>query len=136
LKTEGPVVLYDADCGFCRWSLAKLLRWDRRRRLRPVEIESVEGARLLANLSPQERLSSWHFVATDGGRESGGTAVAPQHRQLPFGHLPAALVDRFPATTERAYGLIVRNRGTLGRLVSAGAIRRADARIKRHSDDA
>jgi predicted DCC family thiol-disulfide oxidoreductase YuxK len=24
------IVLYDADCGFCNWLLAWLLRWDRR----------------------------------------------------------------------------------------------------------
>ena len=38
-------VLYDADCGFCKWSLDKLLAWDRRQRLRPVAIQSAEGER-------------------------------------------------------------------------------------------
>ena len=28
-----PVALYDEDCGFCRWTLAKLLRLDRDGRL-------------------------------------------------------------------------------------------------------
>ena len=29
------VVLYDADCGFCRWAIDKLLVWDRAGRLAP-----------------------------------------------------------------------------------------------------
>ena len=49
-------VLYDRDCGFCRWSLDKILAWDRRRRLRPVAIQSEEGQRLLAPVPPEHRL--------------------------------------------------------------------------------
>ena len=36
-------VLYDADCGFCRWSVARLLAADRAARLRPAAILSGEG---------------------------------------------------------------------------------------------
>jgi predicted DCC family thiol-disulfide oxidoreductase YuxK len=35
--TSAPV-LYDPDCGFCRVTLAFLLRWDVRGRLRPVAL--------------------------------------------------------------------------------------------------
>ena len=51
---ERHVVLYDADCGFCRWSLDKILRWDRCRQLRAVAIQSEEGDRLLAGMSEDE----------------------------------------------------------------------------------
>lgn len=128
-KTERPIVLYDPNCGFCRWALARLLAWDRRGSLRPVAIDSAEGRRLLADLTEQERHASWHFVQRDGTRASAGAAAEPMLRQLRGGRLPAGLVARFPAATERLYGTIARRRGALGRLVSDGAARRADARI-------
>jgi len=118
---RGPaVVLYDGDCGFCRWSLAKVLGWDRDRRLRPVSIQSVQGASLLGDLSEEERMESWHLIVEDR-RYSAGAALAPMLRLLPGGRAPAALAERFPATTERAYRLIAANRGRLGRLFSADA---------------
>ena len=46
--TDGrAVLLYDEDCGFCRWSLAKILAWDREGRIRPVPLQSEEADRLL-----------------------------------------------------------------------------------------
>jgi len=130
LKTEPLIVLYDADCGFCRWSLAKLLTWDRGRRLWPVAIDSAEGERLLAGLSEEARAASWHLVDRDGGRKSAGAAAPPLLRQLPGGRPAAALLERFPATTERVYGWVAGNRGRLGCLIPAGAKRRADERIR------
>jgi predicted DCC family thiol-disulfide oxidoreductase YuxK len=131
LKTERPVVLYDADCGFCRWSLGKLLAWDRRRRVRPVAIQSAEGQRLLADLSEAKRLSSWHLVGPDGRLRSAGAAAAPLLRTLPGGAPLAALLERFPSATEGAYAWVAAHRGRLGRLIPAAAKRRADARIRR-----
>jgi predicted DCC family thiol-disulfide oxidoreductase YuxK len=133
LKTERPVVLYDTDCGFCRWSLAKLLAWDRHRRLRPVAIQSAEGQRLLADLSEAKRLSSWHLVAPEGRLRSAGAAAAPLLRTLPGGAPLAALLERFPSATEGAYAWVAAHRGRLGRLIPAAAKRRADARIRRRS---
>ena len=43
-------LLYDRDCGFCRWCLGKVLAWDRRRSIRPVAIQSEEAHRLLAGM--------------------------------------------------------------------------------------
>ena len=133
MKTEPPVVLYDADCGFCRWSLAKLLAWDRRGRLRPVAIDSAEGLRLLADLDASERNASWHFVQPDGERRSGGSAAAPLLRTLPGGTPLAALLERFPSATEGGYAFVSAHRGRLGRLIPAAAKRHADARIRRRS---
>lgn len=123
------VVLYDAGCGFCRWSLAKLLAWDRGRRLRPVAIDSAEGARLLAELSEDERRASWHLIGPDGPLFSAGAAAAPLLRELPGGAPLAVLLERFPTATERAYAWVARHRGGLGRLIPTGAERRADDRI-------
>lgn len=128
--TEQPIVLYDADCGFCRWSLAKLLAWDRRRRLRPVAIDSPEGERLLTGLSASERTASWHLVA-DAERYSAAAAAPPLLRELPGGRPLAAVLERIPAPTERAYAWVAGNRRRLGRLIPETATGRADAKIKR-----
>ena len=118
---ERHVVLYDADCGFCRWSLDKILRWDRGRELRAVEIQSEEGDRLLADMSEDERLASWHFVTPDERRLSGGSAVGPLARLLPFGLPVAVLAETFPRITDRVYRWVARNRVWLGRRVGSHA---------------
>ena len=127
------LLLYDADCGFCRWSLARVLAWDRHRRVRPVAIQSAEGQRLLDDLSDVQRLSSWHLVGPDGQLRSAGAAASPLLRTLSGGGPLAALLERFPSATESAYAWVAAHRGRLGRLIPAAAKRRADARIRRRS---
>jgi predicted DCC family thiol-disulfide oxidoreductase YuxK len=112
---ERYIVLYDEDCGFCRWSLDRLLRWDRRGLLRATPIQSEEGDRLLADLSEEDRLASWHLVTPGGGRYSGGAAAAPLARLLPAGAPVALLAEAFPRTTDRLYRWVARNRAELGR---------------------
>ncbi len=126
------LVLYDADCGFCRWSLAKLLAWDRRGALRPVPIDSEEGARLLTGVDEERRLASWH-LARDGRTWSAGAAFPPLLALLPGGSPLARAAARLPRLTAAGYGLVAGNRGKLGRLVPAAAKRRADARIRRRA---
>ena len=49
-------LLYDADCGFCRWAAAKVLAWDRRGTLRPVALQDRAGSdRLLPGGRPLAR---------------------------------------------------------------------------------
>jgi predicted DCC family thiol-disulfide oxidoreductase YuxK len=110
-------ILYDRDCGFCKWSLDLILAWDRRGRLRPVAIQSPEGARLLAEVPEERRLESWHLVEPGGGVRSAGAAAAPLARLLPGGRPLAALFRAFPRTTEHAYRAVARNRGRLARLL-------------------
>ena len=112
-------MLYDADCGFCKWSLDKLLAWDRRRRLRPVAIQSPEGDQLLAGMTEDERLASWHLVLPSGEVRSGGAAAEPLARLLPGGRPLAAVFAAFPRATERAYRWVADHRSALARLVRA-----------------
>ena len=133
INPDRVAILYDADCGFCRWSLAKLLAWDRRRRVRPVTIQSAEGQRLLDDLSELRRLSSWHLIGPDGRRQSAGAAVSPLLRALSGGALLAALLERFPSATDGAYAWVAANRGRLGRLIPTAAKLRADARIRQRN---
>ncbi len=126
-------VLYDHDCGFCRWCLGRLLAWDRAGRLRPLAIQSDEGAALLAELAPAQRLASAHAIDADGRRTSGGDALAPVAAVLPGGAPLAALARRAPGLARAGYRLVAGRRSLLGRLVTDGAKSRADARIAQRS---
>jgi predicted DCC family thiol-disulfide oxidoreductase YuxK len=123
------IVFYDADCGLCTWLLAGLLAWDHARRLRPVALASEEARKALAALTPQEQMASWHLLSPAGRRWSAGGALAPLLRLLPGGALPARLCDRFPGVVEAGYRWAAGHRSQLGRLVPAGAKRRASARV-------
>jgi predicted DCC family thiol-disulfide oxidoreductase YuxK len=123
------IVLYDADCGFCRWSLAQLLVLDRRRRLRPVALDTARANAVLADMDPAERVASWHLVAPDGRRWSAGAAAPPLLRQLPGGQIPAAVLARAPRVTEGTYRWVADHRSLLSRLIPARSKARADARI-------
>lgn len=111
------VLLYDADCSFCRWSLDRILAWDRANRLRPVPIQSEEGSRLLAPITRDARLDSWHLVGADGRVFSAGAAAEPLARLLPGGRPLAAVFATFPGVTERCYQLVARHRDDLARLL-------------------
>jgi predicted DCC family thiol-disulfide oxidoreductase YuxK len=113
-------VLYDRDCGFCRWSLDKILAWDRHGRLHPVAIQSDEGQRLLAPVPPERRLDSWHLVV-DGEVRSAGAAAAPLFAILPGGRPLAALLGAFPHATERAYRWVAGHRDLVARLLRIDA---------------
>jgi predicted DCC family thiol-disulfide oxidoreductase YuxK len=126
----GWVVLYDADCGFCKWLLSGLLRWDRATRLHPVALQRSEAEDLLADLTPAERMASWHLIAPTGERRSGGAAAPPLMRLLPAGRLPAAVLARFPGLTDRAYRWVAGHRTQLSRWVPSGAKRRAAERVE------
>jgi predicted DCC family thiol-disulfide oxidoreductase YuxK len=122
-------VLYDADCGFCRWSLAKLLRWDRRRALRPVALQDPEAAAALPGMSEEERLASWHLLDADGEVRSGGAALPGLLRLLPGGTPLAALAERAPGLRDCGYRWVAGHRSWFGRLISERAKLRADLRI-------
>jgi len=111
------VVLYDQDCAFCKWSLEKILAWDRSRRLTPVPIQSEEGERLLAGVDPSLRLDSWHFVSSDGTLFSAGAAAEPLVRILPLGRPLAVVFAAFPGLTERAYRYVAGHRDRWARLL-------------------
>jgi predicted DCC family thiol-disulfide oxidoreductase YuxK len=122
-------LLYDADCGFCRWSLAKILAWDRRRALRPASLQSGDADRLLGGMPKERRMASWHLVGADGELHSAGAGLPPLLRLLPGGAPLAALTAKAPRLTERGYRWVAGHRSLFGRLVTDGAKRRADRRI-------
>jgi predicted DCC family thiol-disulfide oxidoreductase YuxK len=111
-------VLYDPDCGFCRVSLAALLRWDRHGRLRPVALGSEEAKLLLHDMPEDQRMASWHLVE-GGAVHSGGAAFPPVFARLPGGGPLARLTARFPRASERAYRWVADHRSLLGRALPA-----------------
>lgn len=110
---ERTVILYDADCTFCRWSTARILAWDRRGRLRPVALQDPEADRLLPGMEPEDRMRSWHLVTPDGRIYSAGAAVPPLLRLLPGGRPLGALASAFPAATKRTYEWVADHRDLL-----------------------
>ncbi len=98
----------------------------------PVAIP--EPARLLAGLTPAERMASWHLVSPSGDRWSAGAAIAPLLRLLPGGQVPAAAFARFPRATERGYRWVAEHRSALGRLLPAALKRRADRYLQTRLD--
>jgi predicted DCC family thiol-disulfide oxidoreductase YuxK len=110
------IVLYDADCGFCKLAVRWLLRLDRRRCMRATAIQGAEGQRLLSELPEAQRLESAHLLTPDGTLYSGSAAAAPVAELLPGGSVAARLFLRFPSGTDRAYRWVARHRALFGRL--------------------
>jgi predicted DCC family thiol-disulfide oxidoreductase YuxK len=129
-RVDVHTILFDGSCGFCRWSLALILRWDRGRLLRPVSLEDVEADRLLTGMPEAVRMASWHLVRPDGVVLSAGSAAGPLFRLLPGGGPLASLFERFPRLTEAGYRCIAQHRNVPGRLLTERAKERADRQIE------
>jgi predicted DCC family thiol-disulfide oxidoreductase YuxK len=111
------VVLYDSDCGFCKWALSWILRWDRRRVLRSCAIQSAAADEPLAGMAPDERLASWHLVSPAGERRSGGAALPALLRLLRGGRPFAWVLERAPRVTDAAYRWVATHRSRLSKWV-------------------
>ena len=124
------IVLYDADCGFCRWAVGWALRHDDRNQLVAVPIQSPLGSELLADVDSSDRLRSAHVVGDDGCRRSAGAAAAEVIRVLPRTRGLARLAHRLPITTALLYDAVAKRRSGFGRLVGSEARLRADRLLK------
>jgi predicted DCC family thiol-disulfide oxidoreductase YuxK len=120
------IVLYDIDCGFCRWSMAWALRHDADRRLVAVPIQSPLGAELLAELDEHERLRSAHVVDEHGARRSAGAAAAEVLSALAPTRVLGRLANHAPVPTSVLYGFVASHRHGFGRFVGESARRHAD----------
>ncbi len=109
------LVLWDRDCGFCAWTLALLLRADRRRILVTRTIQEADADGLLDAIEPERRYASWHVVDADGRITSAGRAVTVALALLPAGRPLAVVTRALPRLTERAYRWVAEHRGLLSR---------------------
>lgn len=114
---QRAAILYDDDCGFCKWCLAQVLRLDRERRLRPVALQSPEAETLLLGMDEEERMESWHLVTPDGQVSSAGAAFDPLTRILGRGRPLGALARRFPRAADAGYRWVADHRGFFGRFL-------------------
>lgn len=126
---DQSIVIYDRDCGFCRWSLSLLLRADRHRRLRPLALGTPQADELLADLTPEQRSASWHLVSPDGRRASAGAGLPAVLVLLPGGGIPASVLARQPDLVERGYRWVADHRSKLSRVLPGSAKRRATSLI-------
>lgn len=129
--TADHIVLYDADCGFCKCMMAVVLAADRGQRVRPRAIQSDAGRQLLDGLSSVEQLASWHLLTPEGTRFSGGTAIPALAGILPGGGLTQPLLSRMPTTLDRAYRWVAHHRVGLSRAIPAELKRRAGRSVAR-----
>jgi predicted DCC family thiol-disulfide oxidoreductase YuxK len=119
---------YDRDCGFCRWTLAWLLRLDRAHALEAIPIQSPDGDRELGDLG-EARMESWHLIR-NGERFSGAVAFAPLLEELPPLRFLAAVARRAEFLSVPAYRWVAAHRTGFSRLVPAGSKARADAYLR------
>ena len=117
-RPPAVTVLYDHDCGFCRWSVGRLLAWDRAGRLRPLAIQSAEGRLLLGDLTAEQRLATAHAVDAAGRRTSGGDALAPVAAVLPGGSACSFSADLVPGSGTAVPAI----RATLGTAPAPGSL--------------
>jgi predicted DCC family thiol-disulfide oxidoreductase YuxK len=124
------IVLYDADCGFCRWAVAWAVGRDERDLLVTVPIQSELGSELLVDIPLSDRLRSAHVVPDSGPLLSGGAAAAEVLGVLPSTRNLGRLARGLPRTTAVLYGVLAARRQSVGRLVGAEARRRADRLLR------
>ena len=103
---ERPVLLYDAECRFCRFAARLALR---RGRLAVLPLQAPEAEPLLAGVPQEQRLDAVRLALPDGRLLDRGEAVAAA--------LGAPWLGRL---LNRPYGLVARHRALLGRLVPDG----------------
>jgi predicted DCC family thiol-disulfide oxidoreductase YuxK len=128
-----PSLLYDADCGVCTWLVARILAWDRARRLRPVALQDPEADRLLGGMDEQVKMASWHLVGRDGSVTSAGAALAPLLRELPGGGALADVAERAPRLVDSAYRWVAGHRSLLARPLPGRWVERARGRVAERS---
>ena len=119
------LVLWDRDCGFCAWTLALLLRADRRRVLRTRTIQAADADGLLDAIEPGRRYASFHIVDADGRITSAGRALTAMLELLPAGRPLAVVTRALPRATERGYRWVAEHRSLLSRPIPQRAKERA-----------
>ena len=112
-------LLYDADCGLCKFVVARVLELDRAHRLRPLALQEPGAAELLPGLDEADRMRSFHLVDSEGTVHSAGAGLAELFPML----------RRSPRLAARLYWLVAGNRDRLGRLLPDFARRQAARRI-------
>jgi predicted DCC family thiol-disulfide oxidoreductase YuxK len=114
-RPAGPVVIYNAACGFCRRWADHLRRWDRAGRITLLPLQD-ELAPALAGRPRSTLEQAVHVVLPGGQVAAGAAAIRAICRFLPGGwavRMLLALPGALPVA-ERAYGYVARRWGPVG----------------------
>jgi predicted DCC family thiol-disulfide oxidoreductase YuxK len=125
----GVILLYDADCGLCRWGVVWVLDRDRDGLIEPLAIQSPPGQDLLHDLEPAARLSSAHVITPDGRRASGGAALQQVLEALP-NRVLARAARLSPRATDAGYRFVAAHRVRFSRLLPSSWKRDATAKLR------
>jgi lipase maturation factor 1 len=114
---DRPILVFDGDCGFCRFWVA---RWRHRTqdRVEYMPSNAPDVAKRFAGLQPDRLASAVHLIERDGHVSAGAEAV---FRLLIYAGspLPLALYSFVPAVravAEGAYELVASHRGIFSKL--------------------
>jgi predicted DCC family thiol-disulfide oxidoreductase YuxK len=122
----GAVLLVDADCGVCCWIGLRI--GARMEGLGVTTIQSEAGSRLLAGMSSERAMGSWHLHAnertTSGAAVLGGLLDVAGHRRA------AALSRRAEPILGPVYRFGARHRDVWARVVPRPARQRAKSRLR------
>jgi predicted DCC family thiol-disulfide oxidoreductase YuxK len=110
-----PVLIYDGDCGFCRYWLARVRRHVGER-MEYIAFQDPQVPLRFPDLSIKRLKESVHFVASDGKVHHGARAVFEAlalggmklpiraYRWIPGGALLSEAVYRFVARRRKFFG--------------------------------
>jgi predicted DCC family thiol-disulfide oxidoreductase YuxK len=132
MRPDRPVLFYDGECRFCRFTARAIESLDQRHRFGYLPFSDELAPELLASVAPGRREHSIHVVFPDGGVVSAGDALAEVTRVVPLGGLVAdAAREHRPVRGifRWAYSLVADRRGPLSSIVPdvRGPLRRPEA---------
>lgn len=108
---DGPILLYDGECGLCDASLRWLLDRDTRGAIRYATLQGAVGRRLLAEHGLAVDLSGAVFIEAGRGATRKSTAILRAMAHLPGLWRFAAVAEVFPRVLrDTVYDFIAANR--------------------------
>ena len=123
-RPDSDVVIYDGECVFCQSQVARLHRWDSRKRLSFVSLHDPLVAERYPDLTHDELMSKMYVISPEGARYGGGAAIQYLARRLPLMY-PAYPILNLPFTSPLwawIYNLIAKRRYKIaGRDCEGGA---------------
>jgi predicted DCC family thiol-disulfide oxidoreductase YuxK len=116
-----PVLLYDGECRFCRFAARFVVRLDRQQELAFLSLQDERAAPLLVALPASQRLATWRLARPAGALSGYGAGIRDLLETMQLARSARRLLSRVPdSVLDVMYGVVARNRGTLGRLVPDG----------------
>lgn len=116
---NGPLLIYDGDCRFCRWSVDLLQSWATEKiPMRP----SLECAGMYPEISREDFEGALQYIDRKGRLHSAARAVFQCMDDHHIAGGPLWAYENIPGAAEIlewGYRLVARNRGLLSKIVFA-----------------